>query len=89
MFTIQEIKAKFPEAHSVGGELVVRIGNETVVLAGLGNNSLNLTKKGQELMGEPQVKMTAEVKAEVRKPKAKKAETPPVENDSLDDILAE
>ena len=101
MHTYQDLKAKFPGCYSVGAEVIARIDNENVVVAELGNGSFNLTKKGQELMGAPQVKVTAEVKAEVIKPaepktrgqktkaKVAPAETPPEVTDSLDDILAE
>lgn len=97
MHTLKDVKAKFPEAYSCGGELVARINNENVVLASLGNGSFNLTTKGFELMGASEVTLTAEVKAEVRTPKAPKvakapkpapAEAPPA-NDTLDDILGE
>ena len=96
MHPLKDVKAKCPEAYSCGGELVARINNENVVLASLGNGSFNLTAKGLELMGASEVTMTAEVKAEVRKPRTPKApkpepveKEPVVEADSLDDILGE
>lgn len=50
MNTIEDVLARFPDADSVGGELVVRIDNETIVLADLGNGSFNLTPIGLELV---------------------------------------
>ena len=99
MHTIKDVKAKFPEAYSCGGELIARIDNENVVLASLGAGSFNLTAKGLELMGaEPVVEAPKEVK-EPKAPKAPKAKKPePVKEpevqpttgaDELADILGE
>ena len=97
MYTYQDLKAKFPGCYSVGGDVIARVENQNVVVAELANGSFNLTKKGQELMGAPEVKVTAEVKAEVRQPKARTpkapkpepVEAPPVEDVDLDNILGE
>jgi hypothetical protein len=86
MYTIQDIKGKFPDAHSVGGELVARIDNKNVVLADLGHGSINLTKKGQELMGQPSEPKAAPVNRRT----LKKSEPVHVEQskvDPLDSVL--
>lgn len=94
MHTLKDVKAKFPEAYSCGGELIARIDNENVVLASLGNGSFNLTAKGLELMGAevaeaPAPKAPKAPKA-AKEPKApKEPEVTAEGKDSLDDILAQ
>lgn len=95
MYTYQDLKAKFPGCYSVGGDVIARVENQNVTVAELGNGSFNLTKKGQELMGEPKVKVTATVEAEVitheSKPRGRKPKVvdPVQEPDTLDTILGE
>lgn len=96
MHTLKDVKAKFPEAYSCGGELLARINNENVALATLGNGSFNLTTKGLELMGAEVVEAAApKAPKEPKAPKAAKApkepEAPPAEakDETLDDILGE
>lgn len=44
----EDIKAKFPDASSVGGEIVARVNGESVVVANFVNGSFSLTKRGEE-----------------------------------------
>lgn len=98
MHTLKDVKAKFPEAYSCGGELIARINNENVALATLGNGSFNLTSKGIELMGIEEIEITApkepkapKVSKATKEPKAPKVqpEEPPVVEETLEDILGE
>ena len=95
MHTLKDVKAKFPNASSCGGELMVRINNENVVLATLGNGSFNLTSKGLELMGTEEVVEIKEPKAPKapKAPKTPKAapivEQPVIEDTVLDEILSQ
>lgn len=44
----EDIKAKFPDASSVGGEIVARVNGESVVVGTYANGSFSLTKKGED-----------------------------------------
>lgn len=88
MHTLNDVKAKFPQAYSCGGELIARIDNDNVVLASFGNGSFNLTSKGIELMSSNEVVETKEPKVP-KTPRVPKVTKPdPVAEQTLDDILA-
>lgn len=93
----EDIKAKFPDASSVGGEIVARVNGEPVVVGTYVNGSFSLTKKAEEAKVEEKAPKTSR-----KGPKAAKEVIPandvvlpgggevttPV-TESIDDILGE
>lgn len=95
----EDIKAKFPGASAVGGEIIARVGHEAVVVATYSNGSFSLTKNGEDAPAV-EVKPTKADKKAAKGAKVKAAEVPeapkepevvtpeaPAPDTTLDDIL--
>lgn len=93
MSTLKEVKAKFPDAYSCGGELMLTVNGRGVVLASMTANSFTLTEKGRELFEE----VVEVIEPEPTKPRGrKKVEKPEtatdveaVQTDDLDSLLGD
>ena len=89
MHTLADVKKRFPDAYSCGGEFIVYRNGKHIVLASFGNGGFSLTRQGQELMGVDE-EVIEDVKVEpkpAKKPKEKKQEVVPDVN--LDDLIGE
>ena len=71
----EDIKAKFPGASSVGGEIIARVDGEMVVVANYVNGGFSLTPHGENA---PEQKAPKVPKAPRNKDKASKEATAPV-----------
>lgn len=72
----EDIKAKFPGASSVGGEIVARVDGEMVVVANYANGGFSLTQRGENA---PEQKAPKAPKATRNKDKAPKEPPAPVD----------
>ncbi len=86
----EDIKAKFPDASSVGGEIVARLNGESVVVATYANGSFSLTKKGEDAPVEEKApKVSRKTTKTAKEVVSANDEVVPATPVTIDDILGE